>query len=54
MKISQEVRDFAKANHSPVGAEPLEGGSVEEAEAGMAEMSARYREGGDLYVAAAE
>jgi phosphomethylpyrimidine synthase len=46
MKISQEVRDFAKANPTPTTA------TVEEAEAGMHEMAERYREGGDLYVPA--
>jgi phosphomethylpyrimidine synthase len=51
MKISQEVRDFAKANPAPAGPEMPEA----EAEAGMAEMSQRFQdEGGDLYVPAAE
>jgi phosphomethylpyrimidine synthase len=62
MKISQEVRDFAKANPTPVPSEgspdPLvpsvvEGRTLEEAEAGMAEMSQRYRDGGnELYIGA--
>jgi phosphomethylpyrimidine synthase len=46
MKITQEVRDFAAKQNAP-----LENSiAVEEAEAGMAEMSERYRQGGDLYV----
>ncbi len=63
MKISAEVREFAKANPTPVRPEPVEGPSSSseadlsdeasaKAETGMAEMSARYREGGDLYVPA--
>ena len=70
MKISAEVREFARLNPSPIRSEPVEGLSApseepgsaltvsarteEEANAGMAQMSARYREGGDLYVPAAE
>jgi phosphomethylpyrimidine synthase len=50
MKISQEVRDFAKANPAP--AQEL---AADEAEAGMAAMSERFHEkGGELYVPAAE
>ncbi|MBA3577327.1 MAG: phosphomethylpyrimidine synthase ThiC [Sphingomonas sp.] len=63
MKISQEVRDFARLNPSPVpgeGDSPAASGEREvenslgntEAEKGMAEMSERYRDGGDLYVPA--
>ena len=72
MKISQEVREFARLNPSPVPGEddslatsgvrgsltanvrpePVEGRSLAEAEAGMKEMSERYRDGGDLYMAA--
>ena len=53
MKISAEVRAFAKANPAPVRPEPVEERSLEEAEAGMAEMSERYREGGnELYIGA--
>jgi len=48
MKISAEVREFARNNPAP--AEPAL--ALEEAEAGMAEMSERYRQGGDLYVPA--
>ncbi len=49
MQISQEVREFAARQNAPVG-EML---AVEEAEAGMEEMRAAFREqGGDLYVAA--
>ena len=67
MKISQEVRDFARLNPSPLGGEgdsPAASGeretplppavgagdgpviSLEQAEAGMAEMSERYRDWG--------
>ena len=65
MKISQEVRDFAKANPSPCtgeGDSPAASGergvednvpTLEQAEAGMAEMSERYRESGnELYIGA--
>jgi phosphomethylpyrimidine synthase len=49
MKISQEVRDFAKANPQPLVP------SEAEAEAGMAEMSKRFHdEGGEIYLPAAE
>ena len=58
MKISQEVRDFAAKkeagllnSHPPVPS-AVEGSSIEEAEAGMARMSEKYRDGGDLYVPA--
>jgi phosphomethylpyrimidine synthase len=64
MKISAEVREFARQNPPPSGERnhPREGGdggggaamAEAEAEAGMAEMSERYRAGGDLYVPAAE
>ena len=63
MKISQEVRDFAKANPSPFtgeGDSPAASGergaarkapTLEEAEAGMAQMRERYRQGGsEIYV----
>ena len=46
MKISAEVREFARLQEESA-AEP-------DAEAGMAEMSERYREAGDLYVPAAD
>jgi phosphomethylpyrimidine synthase len=58
MKITQEVRDFAAKqeagllNTQPFVPSEVEGRSAEEAEAGMAEMSERYRDGGDLYVPA--
>ena len=86
MKISQEVRDFARLNpprNGDGGAQPVRGtgehrtdqaqpngGGVAlpplppaggagggpvteaEAEAGMAQMSEKYREGGDLYMPA--
>jgi phosphomethylpyrimidine synthase len=68
MKISQEVREFARLNPSPLAGEggtrspEREGEGAQanpeapaesEAEAGMAAMSERYREGGnELYVGA--
>ena len=62
MKISQEVRDFTKANPSPLAGEgesaKLTGErgqptpTPEEAAIGMAAMSEKYREEGDLYVPA--
>jgi phosphomethylpyrimidine synthase len=66
MKITQEVREFARLQDAGLlnSPSPLEGegdsaklsgvrGLVEEAEAGMAAMSERYRAGGsELYVGA--
>jgi len=59
MKISQEVRDFAAKQEAGVLNSPtavpseVEERSLEQAEAGMAEMSTRYREGGnELYIGA--
>jgi phosphomethylpyrimidine synthase len=61
MQISQEVREFARLNPSPLDSAQLgeekklssaSQPTLAEAEAGMAEMSEKYREGGDLYVAA--
>ncbi len=65
MKISAEVREFARLNPSSVagegdspGASGVRGVAVaaiplEQAEAGMAQMSTRYREGGsELYIGA--
>jgi phosphomethylpyrimidine synthase len=50
MKISAEVREFAAKQNAKTEAEAL---SPEEAEAGMAEMSQRYIEGGrELYIGA--
>jgi phosphomethylpyrimidine synthase len=50
MKITQEVRDFAKAEEAKAGAL-----SASAAEAGMAEMSKRFHdEGGEIYVPAAD
>jgi phosphomethylpyrimidine synthase len=50
MKITQEVREFAAKQNAKAADERL---TPDEAEAGMAEMSARYREGGnELYVGA--
>lgn len=50
MKITQEVRDFAAKQNAPVESFV----AAEEAEKGMEEMAGRYREGGDLYMPAAE
>ena len=51
MKITQQVRDFAAKQNQPADAFIAAG----DAEAGMAEMSERFREkGGEVYVAAAE
>jgi phosphomethylpyrimidine synthase len=57
MKITQEVREFAAKQNAEVDnflaahPEPVEG--QEEAEAGMAEMSEKFRDtGGELYVGA--
>ena len=58
MKITQEVRDFAAKQNAATPLPPaggVGGGPVSEAEAeaGMAEMSKRYRDGGnELYVGA--
>jgi phosphomethylpyrimidine synthase len=41
MKISQDIRRDAQAQNDA-------GGSLEEAEAGMAEMSAKFRAGGGV------
>jgi phosphomethylpyrimidine synthase len=62
MKITQEVRDFARANppRDGEGDQPQAGGGgpalePNEAEAGMAEMSEKFREkGGEIYLPAAE
>jgi phosphomethylpyrimidine synthase len=62
MKISQEVRDFARLNPPPSAGEgdsapaALSGERGQpDAEEGMAEMSKRFHdEGGELYVPAAE
>jgi len=59
MKITQEVREFARLNPSPL---VREGDSAEQSgvrghdgESGMAEMSKRFHEkGGELYLPAAE
>jgi phosphomethylpyrimidine synthase len=49
MKITQEVRDFAAKQNAPLE----DSLAVQEAEAGMAEMSKRFHdEGGELYVPA--
>jgi phosphomethylpyrimidine synthase len=49
MKITQEVRDFAKAQAEKAAMPEAE------AEAGMAEMSKRFHdEGGELYLPAVE
>lgn len=54
MKISQEVRDFAAKQNSDPDSFLAATQPVEDAEAGMEEMSAKYRDGGDLYVKAEE
>jgi len=46
MKITQEVREFA----AKLNVEGETFVAAEEAEAGMAEMAEKYRQGGDLYV----
>ncbi|HWU01859.1 MAG TPA: phosphomethylpyrimidine synthase ThiC [Novosphingobium sp.] len=50
MKITQEVRDFAAKQNAPIETFA----AAEDAEKGMAEMSQKYREGGDLYMPASE
>ncbi|WEK44244.1 MAG: phosphomethylpyrimidine synthase ThiC [Candidatus Sphingomonas colombiensis] len=51
MKITQEVREFAAKQNAPVETFV----AAEEAEAGMAEMSEKFREkGGEVYLPAAE
>ncbi|RVU07904.1 phosphomethylpyrimidine synthase ThiC [Novosphingobium umbonatum] len=50
MKITQEVRDFAAKQNAEIETFV----AAEDAEAGMAEMSEKYREAGDLYIPAAE
>ena len=55
MKITQEVSDFAREAKcsDAVDFRKLPSRAVEEAEAGMAVMSERYREGGnELYIGA--
>jgi phosphomethylpyrimidine synthase len=60
MKISQEVREFARLNppRNGEGDQPQDGGGALpqlDADQGMAEMSKRFHdEGGELYVPAAE
>jgi phosphomethylpyrimidine synthase len=60
MKITQEVRDFAAKQNAGaetfLAAEPANAQLAEDqAEAGMAEMSERFRaEGGEIYLPAAE
>jgi phosphomethylpyrimidine synthase len=48
MKISQEVREFAAKRNAEADAFI----AADQAEAGMAEMAQKYREGGDLYMPA--
>ena len=50
MKITQEVREFAAKQNAPIESFA----AAEDAEAGMAEMSEKYKEAGDLYIPAAE
>ncbi|MFL6721696.1 MAG: phosphomethylpyrimidine synthase ThiC, partial [Sphingomonas sp.] len=65
MKISQEVRDFARLNPAPLphageGDSPAASGvraaeNAPDADAGMAEMSKRFHdEGGEIYVPATQ
>jgi phosphomethylpyrimidine synthase len=65
MKITQEVREFARLQEQAADASPTlsppgrgqgEGApTVEETEAGMAEMSKRFHdEGGEIYVPTTE
>jgi phosphomethylpyrimidine synthase len=52
MKITQEVRDFAAKQNAEIATFVA---NEAEAEAGMAEMSEKYREAGsELYLPAAE
>ncbi|NBC37548.1 phosphomethylpyrimidine synthase ThiC [Novosphingobium sp. FSY-8] len=48
MKITQEVRDFAAKQNAPIETFA----AAEDAEKGMAEMSEKYKSGGDLYIPA--
>jgi len=50
MKITQEVRDFAARQNAPLETFA----AARDAEKGMAEMSRKYREGGDLYMPVAD
>jgi len=50
MKITQEVRDFAARQNAPIETFA----AARDAEKGMAEMSRKYREGGDLYMPVAD
>jgi phosphomethylpyrimidine synthase len=61
MKITQEVREFARLQEQNAAPTPLPGqggaggGSDPDPEAGMAEMSKRFHdEGGEIYLPAAE
>ena len=54
MKISQEVRDFAAKQNSDPDSFLAATAPVENAEAGMEEMSEKFRDGGDLYVKVVE
>jgi len=54
MKITQEVREFARLQEQKASTEPALSAEAS-AEAGMAEMSKRFHEeGGELYVPAAD
>jgi phosphomethylpyrimidine synthase len=50
MKITQEVREFAAKQNAPIETFA----AAQDAEAGMAQMSEKYKEAGDLYIPAAE
>jgi phosphomethylpyrimidine synthase len=53
MKITQEVREFARLQEEKAAAPDADAPVVSEAERGMEEMSKRYRDGGmELYIGA--
>jgi hypothetical protein len=61
MKISAEVREFARLNppmpsseNPDRGLTGIEASGEIDADMGMARMSEKYREGGDLYVPSAD
>jgi phosphomethylpyrimidine synthase len=55
MKITQEVRDFAAKQNAGVESFVAAEGGALDAEAGMAEMSRVYNEGGrELYIGAGD
>ena len=53
MKITAEVREFARLQGAGIAGSPSRDPEMNEAQAGTAEMSERYREGGnELYIGA--